>query len=134
MESRRKEPASEDLQPIIDQLNANVAVLDRHGTIELVNSGWIRFAIENGDPGGERTGPGTNYFDACAPDATVDGDFARRALEGIHRVLRREIPSYAMEYPCHSPQEERWFVMLVAPTGDDGAMVTHVDVSAERGS
>lgn len=120
------------LQVVIDGLNANVAVLDRDGTISLVNTGWVRFADENGDPGGVHTGPGTNYFDACALDDVIDGDFASRALEGIRQVLGRGIPTFSLEYPCHSPQRERWFVMLVAPAGADGAMVTHIDVSAGR--
>ena len=117
------------LQSVIDSLNGNVAVLDRHGTIELVNTGWVRFASDNGDPGARNSGPGVNYFDSVALDEIVDGDFARRALEGISRVLSREVPAFSLEYPCHSPQQERWFVMLVAPTGADGAVVTHVEVS-----
>jgi two-component system, chemotaxis family, CheB/CheR fusion protein len=117
------------LQAVIDRLNANVAVLGHDGTIEMVNTGWTRFATENGDPGAAHTGLGTNYFDACSLDEIVDGDFARRALEGIGRVLRRELPAFSLEYPCHSPLQERWFVMLVAPAGADGALVTHVDVS-----
>jgi two-component system, chemotaxis family, CheB/CheR fusion protein len=121
------------LQTVIDRLNANVAVLAHDGTIEMVNAGWTRFAAENGDPGAARTGPGANYFDACSPDEIVDGDFARRALEGIGRVLRRELPAFSLEYPCHSPSQERWFVMLVAPAGADGAVVTHVDVSGAPG-
>lgn len=123
----RSAPAG--VQSVIDELNANVAVLDSEGTILLVNAGWVRFAAENGDPGGEQTGPGSNYFDSCALESIADGDFARRAVEGIIRVLRRESPAYSLEYPCHSPEQERWFVMLVAPSGADGAMVTHVDVT-----
>lgn len=130
MDSHNEVPADAvSLQELIDTLNANVAVLDRDGTIVQVNAGWMRFAAENGDPGAAHTGPGTNYFDSCSLDEIVDGDFARRALEGIARVLRREIPAFSLEYPCHSPQQERWFVMLVAPAGADGALVTHVDVS-----
>lgn len=125
----REGRAPAGVQSVIDELNANVAILDGEGTILLVNTGWVRFAAENGDPGGEQTGPGANYFDSCALDEIADGDFARRAVQGIARVLRREIPAYSLEYPCHSPEHERWFVMLVAPTGTDGAMVTHVDVT-----
>jgi two-component system, chemotaxis family, CheB/CheR fusion protein len=93
-----------------------------------VNTGWVRFADENGDPGGTHAGPGRNYFDSCALDG-IDGDFAHHALDGISRVLRRDLPAFSLEYPCHSPDQERWFVMLVAPAGADGAIVTHVDVS-----
>jgi two-component system CheB/CheR fusion protein len=130
MESHTTDPTGHaGVQSVIDELNANVAVLDSEGSILLVNTGWVRFAAENGDPSGEQTGPGTNYFDSCALDSIADGDFARRAVDGITRVLRRETPAYSLEYPCHSPEQERWFVMLVAPSGADGAMVTHVDVT-----
>lgn len=122
--------ASARLQAVIDDLRASVAVVDRDGTIELVNTGWIRFAEENGAAGGARPGPGTNYFDSCGLDEIVDGDFARDAVQGIGRVLRREIPAFSLEYPCHSPEHERWFIMLVAPTLADGAVIVHVDVSA----
>ena len=131
MESQAAEPeASAHLQEVIDGLNANVAVLGGEGTIEMVNTGWIRFAAENGGRVDAQTWIGVNYFDSCALDAIVDGDFAHSAVAGIGRVLRREIPAFSLEYPCHSPEQERWFVMLVAPTGADGAVVTHVDVSA----
>ncbi len=119
------------LQAVINALNANVAVLDGDGTIMLVSSGWVQFADENGDPGGAHSGPGTNYLDSCELDAVVDGDFARRAYEGISGVLTRAIPTFSLEYPCHSPSHERWFVMLVAPVGKTGAMVTHIDLAAE---
>ncbi len=121
--------AQDSLQSVIDGLNATVAVLDPDGMIELVNTGWVRFAAENGGSGDRSTGPGTNYFDSCSLDAIADGDFARRAVEGIGRVLRREIPAFSLEYPCHSPEQERWFVMLAAPYGTGGAVVTHIDVS-----
>jgi hypothetical protein len=39
-----------------------------------------------------------------------------------------------MEYPCHSPTEERWFVMQVSPlTGaQPGAVVSHVNITDWR--
>nr|MBA3378142.1 hypothetical protein [Chloroflexia bacterium] len=32
------------------------------------------------------------------------------AREGITQVLAGARSSFAMEYPCHAPDEERWFV------------------------
>jgi two-component system CheB/CheR fusion protein len=39
---------------------------------------------------------------------------------------------FSLEYPCHSPTEQRWFVMNVAPvTGTEfGAVVSHVNISS----
>jgi len=39
------------------------------------------------------------------------------------------------EYPCHSPQKERWFRMVVSPLLEKeyaGAVVMHVDISELR--
>ncbi|MBC7711631.1 MAG: EAL domain-containing protein, partial [Rhizobacter sp.] len=42
---------------------------------------------------------------------------------------------FSVEYPCHSPTEERWFLMLVTPIADgrlSGAVVVHIDVSERK--
>lgn len=121
--------ALDALQAMIDELSVSVAVLDATGLILAVNAAWVQFADENGDPTGAGTGAGTNYLSACNVNNAVDGDFARRAVAGISAVLRRETARFSLEYPCHSPSIERWFVLLAAPFGETGAVVTHVDVS-----
>ncbi len=120
------------LQAVIDGLSANVAVLDAAGTITAVNASWTRFAAENGDPGDARTGRGANYLRACRVDDLGDRELAERAAAGIGAVLRHEELTFSLEYPCHSPDVERWFVLLVAPFGDSGAVVAHVDVTADH--
>lgn len=54
------------------------------------------------------------------------------ASKGLRSVLEGSIPSFSMEYPCHSPTEQRWFVMNVAPVSGEefGAVVSHVNISA----
>lgn len=120
------------LQAIIDALPQHIAVLDVDGTISLVNAGWIRFARANGDREMLHSGPGANYFDACKPGAGPDGAAAAEAVRGLRRVLDGSDQSFSMEYPCHSPTEERWFVMNVARVSGPGfgAVVSHVDISA----
>jgi two-component system, chemotaxis family, CheB/CheR fusion protein len=127
---RPDERAREGIQRLIDALDANVAILEPDGTIDMVNTAWTRFAQENGAPADAPTQPGSNYFSACRPDDVVDGDFAQRAVDGIRGVLDGRLPVFSMEYPCHSPGIERWFVVVVAPFERSRAMVTHVDVTA----
>jgi len=44
---------------VLDAVGANIAVLDRDGTIKAVNDAWTEFARANGDVwGGTRTGVG----------------------------------------------------------------------------
>ena len=119
------------LQAILDGLPEHVAVLDPDGTIRMVNAAWRRFAIANGDPELKTCGTGCNYLSACGTDFAQDGDAAAAALRGVQSVLDGTLPSFSMEYPCHSPKQQRWFVMNAAPIlGPDlGVVVSHINVT-----
>ncbi len=132
---------SQRLQAVVDSLAEHVAVVDPQGTITLVNAAWRRFAGDNGDAALKHSGPGRNYLDICARAADQDDD-ARRAHEGLSAVLAGRSPSFTLQYPCHTADQRRWFLMHVAPVAHPGggAVVSHIDVtpwvqgSAETGS
>jgi two-component system CheB/CheR fusion protein len=124
------------LQAIIDAMPANLAVLDGEGNILSVNQGWRDFAEGNGDKGLSNTGPGKNYVAVIAKALSCQGpQEGQGLLEGAQRgllaVLRREAPSYFQVYPCHSPDEQRWFAMHVTQLKiqGGGALVAHYDVT-----
>ncbi len=112
---------------MLDALAANIALLDRKGTILFVNASWRIFGEENGicDP---RYGVGANYFDACR--AAVDPN-ARAAAQGIQDVLGGRRSFFQLEYPCHSPDQQRWFVLRATPIeGYPGmAVVAHENIT-----
>jgi two-component system CheB/CheR fusion protein len=118
------------LQSVLDCLPEHVAVLDSDGTITMVNAAWRRFAHANGDADLALSGPGSNYLRACINDSGVESSDA--ANRGLRAVLDGTLPSFSMEYPCHSPNEERWFVMNVAPIPGPkfGAVVSHFNVTS----
>lgn len=121
------------LQNVLDALPEHVAVLDADGTIVMVNAAWIRFAKANGDPQLQHAGVGTNYLNACNTSPTeADSVQASRARLGIKSVLEGTSPSFSLQYPCHSPTEQRWFVMNVAPIPGHqyGAVVSHINITA----
>ncbi len=123
--------ASEAFQlSIMNSVAAEIAVLGRDGTIIAVNEPWQRFSRENGrEPGklAPNTEVGANYL----VFGTVDVE-ASAALDGIRAVLDGSLPQFSTEYPCHSPQQMRWFSMMVTPLGEsanEGVVVTHTDIS-----
>jgi two-component system CheB/CheR fusion protein len=120
------------LQSIIDALPEHIAVVDPTGSIVMVNGAWRRFAQANGDRELKHAGPGTNYLDACKAGNHADDDIAEAAAQGLRHVLEGTTPLFSLQYPCHSPTEERWFVMNVAPVQgpDFGAVVSHVNISS----
>lgn len=119
---------------ILDSLSAEIAVLDHDGVILAVNQPWKRFASENSI---KPTQPephvtvGANYLAVCEAGASLSADGAMNALEGIRAVLDRSLPSFSLEYPCHSPKKKRWFSMSVNPFRD-GVVVSHTDISARK--
>jgi two-component system CheB/CheR fusion protein len=116
------------LQGVLDAMPAHVAVLDRVGVVQLVNRSWREFAERNGDHGLRASGPGVNYLDACRAAAATDAH-ARRVLQGLGAVLDGSRPAFMIEYPCHSPEEQRWFLMHVAPLVGGGCVVTHFNLT-----
>ncbi|MCU0282775.1 MAG: bifunctional diguanylate cyclase/phosphodiesterase [Candidatus Nanopelagicales bacterium] len=125
-------PGVGGIQDVLDGLAAHVAVLAADGRITLVNEAWRQFARASGDPELRATGPGVDYLAACRDDGLPFGETAVRAATGVRSVLQRERTDFSLEYPCPTPQGVRWFVLLVVPYGDTGAVVTHVDVTADR--
>ena len=124
-------------QAILNSVAAEIAVLDRHGVIVEVNQPWLRFSSENGlelctCP--LRAGVGTNYLPVCLVSEVCESMGALDALAGIRSVIDRSLPSFSLEYPCHSPVQVRWYSMSVTPLGSDvgGVVVSHSDITERR--
>jgi two-component system CheB/CheR fusion protein len=116
------------LQAVIDSLPERVAVLDARGVIGMVNAAWRQFGADNGAavPSAD---VGRNYIEVCER-CGADPD-AARALDGLRSVLDGSAEAFSLRYPCHSPTEQRWFLMHVRPLrqADGGVVVSHVDVT-----
>lgn len=122
------------VRAVQDSVLAHLAVLDRDGTILAVNEAWRRFAVVNGPGAGApapRTGVGEDYLATCRAAAGPASEHAAEALEGIRAVIAGERESFELEYPCHSPAEERWFLMSATPlrTSGGGAVVMHTNIT-----
>jgi len=129
--------ASADLQRLVDQqsvildtLPAHVALLGPDGAVLAVNRSWREFGDANNLA--STTGcVGDNYLAVC--DAASDDPTVAQIAAGLKDVLGGRATRFEVEYPCHSPSEERWFRLTVSrlragQTGA-GAVVMHVDVT-----
>lgn len=115
----------------VDALASHVAILDEQGRIIAVNEAWRAFAARNG---GGCIGIGDDYIQACERSASRCED-ARLAADGILSVIRGERPHFAMEYPCHSRTERRWFIMRVTRFPGDGptrVVISHENITDSR--
>jgi PAS domain S-box-containing protein len=121
-------PPSDIASETLDSLVAHVAVLDEHGVIVLTNASWKQFATENG---GVSTLAG-DYLAIC--DAAVEDPYAEAAAHGIRAILSGKRRRFDLEYPCHAPGRERWFMLRAVRhrAGPLRVVVQHDDISARR--
>lgn len=119
---------------ILDALPAHVALLDSVGTIVAVNEAWRRFGEQNVLQI-EESCIGSNYIKVCeAAQGECSGE-AGIVAEGIRKVLDKSLLEFSLEYPCHSPTEQRWFRLMVSPlqAGPSvGAVVMHINITERK--
>ncbi|MBU2569198.1 MAG: PAS domain S-box protein [Gammaproteobacteria bacterium] len=122
---------------ILDSVNAHIAVLDKQGIVVAVNQPWRRFAQDNGLASGEAFNSvdvGVNYLDVCHRSTGPSSEGAMTARDGILAVLEDRVPVFYLEYACHSPERQRWFMMTVTPleTEEHCVVIAHTDITARK--
>ena len=116
---------------ILSSIDYQIAVVEENGNIIAVNNAWNDFALKNGVTSLDRAGIGSNYIAVSELAAEAGDGIAEKALKGFEQVSKKEIPFFEMEYPCHSLQEQRWFLLRIVNFADDSPKVVmmHIDIS-----
>ncbi len=121
----------------LDALQDTIAIVDHRGTIVRVNRAWAEFARANGDHEGlAALGEGANYLVVCdraaakgVAEAAIVGAALRRALAG------EPAEEPGIEYPCHAPHRQRWFLARISSFREVGqvfAVVSHQNITARK--
>ena len=117
---------------ILDSLTSHVAILDEEGWILATNKAWKEFASEN-DIQMRPDTLNVNYLSVCD---TALGDASENAAvvsDGIRALIGGEIDEFVMEYPCHGPEEKRWFSMKATRLSAPGPLrivVSHENITS----
>jgi PAS domain S-box-containing protein len=134
-ERKRAEAAEMDLQRFlqstIDALPAHLAVLDETGRIIAVNQAWRQFSDDN-EGTAASCGVGANYVTVCEKASGRGAEEGLEVSQGIQSVLTGQHEAFCLEYPCHSPTEERWFSVCVTPFAGEGpvrVVVAHENIT-----
>jgi diguanylate cyclase (GGDEF)-like protein len=118
---------------VIDALSSHICVLNKDGVIVVVNRAWQNFTVEN-PPVSNRTGVGAHYLEVCRIASGPGSEEAEKFALGIQSVLEGKTELFQMEYPCHSPTQNRWFLGRVTPlkTRQWGAVISHMTITDRR--
>lgn len=122
------------LRSTLDALSANIAILDRGGTIVAVNHTWQDFARNTGaDP--YRSGVGYNYLTVCDQATGEDAPIAQTVAAGIRAVIAGAQARFYLEYPCNIEDVHRWFALHITRFGEGDhlrVVVAHEDISQRK--
>ena len=119
---------------VLDSLTAEIAVIDTDGIIIAVNDAWNQFAINNAGAS-EKLGIGANYLDVCRRSVGEDSILAERACRGIEQIFDGTQKEFRLEYPCHSPKEQRWFLLWASLLQSDDqrfVVTTHLSITERK--
>lgn len=103
------------LGAILDSISENIVVIDGVGNIQYVNRSWNDFGHSNCASTSGDAWQTLNYLTECDKASAMGDEFGTNAGAGIRSVLDGSQSEFYLEYPCHSPDEKRWFMMRVAP-------------------
>lgn len=129
----KMENSYEFLALVLDSVTEHIVVINRTGGIEFVNKSWSDFGRNNACL--IRDGwNGVNYLEECDKAAAMGDKFGVAAGFGIRNVIEGE-SIFHFEYPCHSPNERRWFMMRVTPfhlDGTDYFVISHQNITERK--
>jgi PAS domain S-box-containing protein len=134
IQAEEKLRASEQfVHATMDALSAHICVLDETGRIVMVNQAWLDFA-KNNEGILEKIGEGVNYLKVCEEAARSDKT-AQTFSDGIRAVMSGGQNEFILEYPCHSPTENRWFtgkVTRLSLQNSNWVVIAHDNITERK--
>jgi signal transduction histidine kinase len=118
-------------QDLIDAMPQNVAIVEESGRIIYTNKAWVEFS-ENNSGDLEFTDKQANYFKLVHASAQSGDVYAKKVSMGIQDILSKKRTIFELEYPCHSPNRNCWFIVNIKELKNNSPrlfLFTHKDIT-----
>lgn len=119
---------------VLDSLEDQFALLNANGRILYVNQSWRQFAHDNGLDY-DYDWIGCNYLGVCQSASQLVDAEVSEVTAGLEAVLSGRMAQFSHEYPCHSPNEKRWFILRVVAVPHPGSpcfAVSHQNITQRK--
>ena len=128
------ENSFEFLNRVLDSIPEHIVVIDEAGDIKYINKSWLAYGDNNACAVADDW-QGSNYLEECDKASKMGDDFGTQAGIGIRRVIEKTEDVFYFEYPCHSPNVKRWFMMRVTPfisAGNNYFVISHQNITERK--
>lgn len=115
-------------------LLSQIAILNDRGEIIETNASWNTFYTSNGGSI-NCDWRGINYLDVCDNARGHNAEEAADVARGIREILAGKAFRYETEYPCHAPNQRRWFRLLISRLDHEGqayAVLSHNNITERK--
>lgn len=122
------------LKSVLNTITEHIVVINSHGDILFVNKAWTTFGNNNNCLITDDW-KNINYLKECDKAANIGDNFGMQAAIGIRNVIQGKENSFYFEYPCHSLDNKRWFMMRVTPfttQGSDCFVISHQNITERK--
>jgi signal transduction histidine kinase len=122
------------VRDLIDAVPIAIAILDEQTSIVVANKAWTAPAAAM-PPFTAACGVGENVLSRCDATLGADAEEARLIATGIRSLLESGSADYAHEYPCHTPDEQRWFIdriFRITSPGSGRFILVHENITARK--
>lgn len=114
---------------ILNSIMVYIAVVNEEGLIITTNEVKDHYFPQKAACFFRDLATGVNYFTLCRQAG------ATQLLNGMLEVLRGETDSFEAEFPCHTPDEEFWFLIRAKPFEGNlkrSIVVSHIDITKDK--
>ena len=113
-----------------------IAIMDKDGTIILVNEAW-RAAANRNPPLHKTTAlcEGANYLEILDKVKGPEKKNAREMASDIRELFRNPGKKFQLKYPCHAPAKKHWFLVELSSfiEGKETCLiVSHQEISERQ--
>lgn len=118
----------------LDALPEQICIINNVGDIEFVNQAWGNFERNNSSRQSADCHK-SNYFDIFKNTISDSNDDISPILSGIEAVASGKSPSFSFEYPCHSPDNHRWFSLNCTPFKSNQktyVLLQHINITQKK--
>lgn len=122
------------LRSILNTIPDHIVVIDKVGEIIYENKSWQSFGVQNSS-NYIAMSQQYNYLHECKKAAEQGDEFGVSALKGITAVISHKQADFYLEYPCHSDDEQRWFMMRVMPFSHNNSeyyVINHNNITERK--
>lgn len=126
--------AQEFSQSVQDALSAHISILDQESNLVQVNSAWRDFGVQNGLRHSNHC-LGMNYLKICDSATGQGAEGASLVAQAIREIGADGKDEISVEYPCHAPNKERWFIARITSfdiNGKKWIVVAHENITERK--